>query len=545
MRILITDKLAPEGLAWLQAQPGVQVTVKTGLAGEALSEALGAHDGVVIRSSVTLTAPVLERCGRVGGRLKAIARAGVGVDNVDLPTATRMGIAVMNSASASTIATAEHAFALLIGAARSLAQAHATVAAGGWDRNKFMGTQLHGKTLGVVGFGRIGRTVAQRALAFGMKVVAFDPLLNAPSALDGQVSMAGSLRELLGQVDFVTFHVPGGPQTTGMMDRAAFGAARSGLFVINASRGGVVDETALLEAIQSGRCAGAALDVFETEPPAEDSPLRNHPKILTTPHLGASTTEAQEAVTMDACKALVTYLRGEGLQGAVNVGGLSLELSPRQRAFVDLAERMVALLAAAAPPGGRLKSVRITLRGEEIAAKADTIARFALVAILRRHLDEPVNVVNATLIAEQRRLEIQTIIATDHGDDRLSIEVEGDGARRRVEGAIYADELPRVTHLDGYAMDMVPAGHMVVLTNADEPGRIGLVGRLFGDAGVNIAEMVIGRKRDDQGGRGRTIAMMILKLDDAPTAALLDDLRRATGILTLAHVELGDAAIVR
>ena len=536
MRILVADKLAPEGAAFLKSQPDVELTVQTGLAGAELAEALASHDGVIVRSAAQITAEVLKQCAASGCcRLRALARAGVGVDNIDVEAATRMGIAVMNSASASTITTAEHTFALLIALARHIAAAHATVAGGGWDRSRFVGTQLHGKTLGIVGLGRIGQTVAQRALAFGMDVHAFDPLINAESALDGQVPLVDSLEALLDVADIVSFHVPKTEATAGMLDRAAFGRAKPGLLVVNASRGGIVDEAALLEALDSGQCGGAALDVFDEEPPPPDSPLRKHPRILTTPHLGASTVEAQEAVAVEAAKALLVYLRGEGMVGAVNVGGLSLDLSPQQRAFVDLSARMVALLGAVAAPG-RLRAVRVTLRGEELAARADTIARHAMVDLLGRYLDEPVNVVNAPLVAEQRHIDAQTVIAADHGDDRLAIDIEKDGETRRVEGAVYADGRPRVTHLDGYAMDIVPAGHMVVLTNADRPGRIGLVGRLFGDASVNIAEMVIGRKRDEA--TGETIAMMILKLDGAPTNALLDELRRAPGILSATSIAL-------
>ena len=537
MRILIADKLAPEGAAYLQSQGDVEVSTQTGLAGEGLADALRGHDGVVVRSAVQITRPVLERLATGDrNRLRAIVRAGVGVDNIDVETATRLGIAVMNAASASTIATAEHTFALMIALARNIAAAHATVSAGGWDRAKFVGTQLHGKTLGIVGLGRIGRSVAQRALAFGMNVCAFDPFINADTALEGQVALVDSLSDLLGRVDVISFHVPKSEATEAMLDRAALAAARPGLLVINASRGGIIDESAVLEALESGRCGGAALDVYDQEPLPVDSPLRNHPKILTTPHLGASTVEAQEAVAVDACKGLVKYLRGDGLTGAVNAGGLTLDLSDRQRAFVDLSARMIALLDAVIAPT-RLRTVRFRVRGETLAGSAETIARHALVELLRRHLDEPINVINASLVAEQRHIDAQTIIAADHGEDRLGIEIDQDGETRRVEGAIYGDQLPRVTHLDGYAMDMVPAGPMVVLTNADQPGRIGLVGRMFGDAKVNIAEMVIGRKAD--AATGKQIAMMILKLDDAPTPDLLEALRKVPGILNVAAVELG------
>jgi len=337
--------------------------------------------------------------------------------------------------------------------------------------------------------------------------------------------------------------VPKTETTSGMLDEAGFAKAKPGILVINAARGGIVDEKALLKAIESGQCGGAALDVYEQEPPPTDSPLRNHPKILTTPHLGASTVEAQEAVAVDACRALVTYLRGEGMIGAVNAGGLNLDLTDRQQAFVDLSARMIALLDAVV---GRepLHSVHITVRGETLAGPADTIARYALAQLLGRHLDDPVNVINAALIAEQRHIDLQTTIAADHGEDRLSIELQkkeskGTGVvSHRVDGAIYADDLPRVTHLDGYAMDIVPAGHMVLLTNNDQPGRIGLVGQLFGSADVNIAEMVIGRKTDDA--TSTTIAMMILKLDEAPTVELLNELRAAPGILSVASVQLSN-----
>ena len=537
MRILIADKLAPEGAEFLQGQDDVEVSVQTGLAGDALADALRGHEGVVVRSAVQVTGAVLERsAGGGGSRLRAIARAGVGVDNIDVDAATRLGIAVMNSASAGTIATAEHTFALMIALARKIPDAHATVSRGGWDRSKFVGTQLSGKTLGIVGLGRIGRTLAQRAIAFGMSVCAYDPFINADSALDGQVRLLSSFEELLASADIVTFHVPKTEVTAGMLDGAAFERAKPGFLVINASRGGIVDEAALLVALESGRCGGAALDVYDQEPPPAESPLRNHPKIVTTPHLGASTLEAQEAVAVDACRALVTYLRGEGMEGAVNAGGLSLDLSDRQWAFLDLGARMIAILEAAVGPQ-RLRSVHFQIRGEALAGRADTIARHALVELLRRHLDEPVNLINAGLIAEQRHIETETVIAADHGQDRLAVEIEQDGQRHRVEGAVYDDGLPRVTSLDGYAMDMVPAGHMVLVTNADEPGRIGLVGNVFGDAGVNIAEMIIGRKTIEAS--GESIAMMVIKLDEAPSAKLLDELRAASGILSAVQVELG------
>jgi len=536
LRVLIADKLDAAGADYLDRFKDIQVTSQTGLSDDDLAAALTAHDGVVVRSAVQITAAIIEKAmSRPGSRLKAIARAGVGVDNIDLDAATKCGIAVMNSASASTITTAEHAFALMIALARNIAPSHAAMAAGGWDRNKFVGLQLHGRTLGIVGLGRIGQTMARRALAFGMNVIGYDPYVNAETALDGQVPMVRDFDELIAKVDIVSFHVPRTDQTTGMLGAAQFAKARRGLLVINAARGGIVDERALLDALQSSQCGGAAIDVFPTEPPPADDPLRRHPKVLVTPHLGASTIEAQEAVAVDACRSLLSFLRGEGLEGAVNAGGIDLALSARQRAFADLADRMIQLLMASASMAG-LTSVRITLRGEQLAGKADTLGRLALTSILRRVVEQPVTLINAGMVAEQRGITSEAVIATDRGDDRLAIELTGaDGRPHRVEGAIYDDKLPRVTNLDGYRLDMVPAGHMVLLTNTDVPGRIGVVGLIFGDAGINIAEMVIGRRPDVQPGE---VAMMILKLDAAPGSAALGALRAADGIRDVAEVHL-------
>ncbi len=534
VRVLIADKLAPQGCAWLESQPDAQVTVQTGLEDAALVEALAGNDGVVVRSAVKITADILDRAAAIDGcRLRAIARAGVGVDNIDLEAATRHGIVVMNSASASTITTAEQAFALMIGLARNIGHASRTVAAGGWDRSKYVGTQLHGKTLGVVGMGRIGQTLAQRALAFGMNVIGFDPYINADSMLDGQVKLRRSFDELITDVDIVSFHVPKTDTTKGMLSAKQFAGARKGLLVVNAARGGIVDEQALLDALESGQCGGAALDVYEQEPPSENSPLRTHPKILCTPHLGASTVEAQEAVAVDACSALLNFLRGQGAVGAVNVRGLELNLSDRQQGIADLAQRMVALLSAASEPK-RISKVTFTCRGETIASRADTIARFALAELLRRHLDEPVNVINAALVAEQRKIEFNTVIASDADEDRITIELTDGENTWRVEGAMYADGQPRITRINGYSMDMVPAGQVILLTNNDEPGRIGLVGRIFGEATLNIAEMVIGRQQRGSG----NVAMMILKIDQPPTDAVLKQLRDAPGILSVSAIAL-------
>lgn len=528
LRILVADKLASDGLNYLNSFDDVAVDVKVGLAEQELADVIGQYDGLLVRSGPQVTAKVLEQ----PGRLKAIARAGVGVDNIDLDAATRAGVLVMNSAEASTITTAEHAFAMLMALARNIGPAYKTMAAGGWDRNKFVGRELAGKTLGVVGFGRIGQTVAQRALAFDMNVVAFDPVFNADTALDGRVKLYRDFEQMLGEVDFITFHVPLNEHTRGMLNEARFAKCRDGVMVINAARGGVVDVPALLAALNSGKCGGAAIDVFEKEPPDADDPIRRHPKVLVTPHLGASTSEAQAAVSDHACRQLLEYLKGQGLRGAVNAPGVRLDLDPAQARFVDLAQRMARLIGPMCEEG--VGDITVTLQGDALAAAANTIERMTLVELLNQMMETPVNIVNAKLFADQRGIRIRSVIEDEpRAIPRLMLDVAGGECRRRIVGAIYADGLPRVTEINGYHMDIVPAGAMLLLQNQDRPGMVGLVGTTMGDASVNIADMAISRRGDT--------ALMVLKLDGTPEAALLNRLRARPGILKVMTVNLPPA----
>ncbi len=525
-KILAADKLADEGLAFIRDQKDAELVNKPGLTEQQLADIIGEHDGLIVRSGVQVTAAVLDR----PGRLRAVARAGVGVDNIDIEAATAKGILVMNSAEASTTSTAEHAFALMMALARNIGQSYHTMHEGGWDRNKFQGSQLSGKTLGVVGFGRIGRTVAERAVAFGMKVVAYDPFFNASTALDGKVKMYGEFTELLPHSDFLTFHVPLNDQTRGMLNKQTFALCRQGVRVINAARGGIISEADLLPAIESGQCGGAALDVFDTEPPPADSPLRTHPKVLVTPHLGASTLEAQRAVSVGAATALLEYLRGEGISGAVNAGGVRLDLDPIQARFVDLSQRMARLIAPMLCQG--IDRVTFELTGKQLASAAGTIERMALIGLLGKHLDVPLNVVNVKPIAEQRGIALRTVTTEEDGLGglELAIEIEHGEETCRIVGRVYNDDRPRVVQINGYHMDIVPAGVMVLILNEDTPGTVGLVGTDFGQAGVNIADMAISRRQ--------TKALMTLKLDGEPPEALINRLRHRPGILKVMIVKL-------
>ena len=528
-KILAADKLAPEALAFISDQPDAELVNKPGLSEQELASIVGEHDGMIVRSGVQVTADILAN----PGRLKAVARAGVGVDNIDLDAATAKGILVMNSAEASTISTAELAFGLILALARNLGPAYKKITEGGWDRSKFGGTQLSGKTLGVVGLGRIGQTVAQRALAFGMKVVGHDPFVNAPTVLDGQVKVYRQFEQMLPEVDILSFHVPLNEQTRGMLNDKTFGMCRSGVLVVNAARGGVLDEEALVTALDSGQCGGAAVDVFETEPPAKDHPLRNHPKVLATPHLGASTKEAQKAVSVSAAEAILDYLRGRDIRGAVNAGGLRVDLDPLQACFVDLAHRMAQLISPMITQG--IAEVRVELVGESLAPAATTIERVTLVNLLKAHLDTTLNMINVRKVAEERGIRLRAATRdNERGESpQLVIEIEspGDAERtRRIVGRVYDDMRPRVVEINGYHMDMIPEGVMILIQNDDRPGMVGLVGTEFGQAELNIADMAISR-------RDKT-ALMLLKVDEDPGEQVLESLRSQLGIIKAAMVKL-------
>ena len=519
-KILVADKIAEEGLAQLAQQTDVELTNHPQWNPGELAGTVGRHDGVIIRSGVKITAAELAK----PGRLKAIARAGVGVDNVDVEAATRAGVLVMNTPDANTITTAEHTVALMMALSRKLAAADAHVRAGLWERNRFMGTQLAGKTLGIIGFGRIGRAVARRALGLEMKVIAHDPFFFAEAALDGQVAMIKDLDAFLEQCDYITLHVPG-DKTRGLISGDRLARCRRGVRFINCSRGGVIDEIALAQAIQTGQVAGAALDVYEKEPPPRDHPLLSlADKVLFTPHLGASTHEAQTAVSLDAVTELLLYLRGRGIQGAVNAGGIDLNLSGLEKAYADLARRMGVVLGAIAEKG--FDSITLRTNGEPPKRVAATLQRLAVIELLKAHIAETPNVVNVLHLAEQRGITIrqETIGQAMQRAIQHSIELEiteGD-ARHSMIGTVFADHLPRVLAIKGYWMDMVPEGPMTLIVNRDRPGVIGFVGNTFGRLNINIADMTISRKGDK--------ALMLLKLDTPPTPECLVALQKDSGI---------------
>lgn len=536
-KILVADNLAEEGLNYVRSQPDAELVHRPGLNEEQLTAILGEHDGMMVRSGVTVSTTVLSN----PGRLKVIARAGAGVDNIDLDTATACGILVLNCAEANTTSTTEHTFALLLALARNIGPAYQCVAQGGWDRSAFVGQQLAGQTLGIAGLGRIGQAMAKRALAFDMQVIAYDPFINAATALDGIVKMYAEFDDMLPHADILTFHVPLNDQTRGMLCTEQFDRCRPGVLIVNASRGSVVDEDALLAALDSGKCAGAALDVFTLEPLSKDSPLRTHPKVLATPHLAASTHQAQQAVSITAAQNLLAYLRGQGIRGAVNASGLGVDLDPLQQRFAELAQRMAQLISPMITRG--IAAVTIEFVGSQLAPATGVIERTALVWLLREHLDVPLNLINVSQVAEQRGIKVRAItIEEEKSVPQLTIEIQGQASigdaavshPRRIVGRVFHDLRPRVVEINGYHMDMIPAGDMLLIQNEDRPGMVGLVGTELGSASVNISDMAISR-RD-------ATALMVLNVDTPPNQSLIDRLRDRPGILTVAGVKLPDEA---
>ncbi len=525
IRILVADKLASQALDRLKSTDDVEADVRLGLSPEELADVVGDYDGMIIRSSVKVTAAVLEKAGR----LKAIARAGVGVDNVDLAAATTAGVLVMNTPDANTVSTAEHALALLFSLMRHIPDAHRHVVSGEWNRSAFTGHQLAGKTLGVIGMGRVGQAVAKRALACDMCVIGYDPLIGASVVMDGAVKLVGDLDEMLSRSDCVTLHAKVTPETRGMIGAERLSKMKPTAVLVNCARGDLVDEQALADALNGERIAGAAVDVYTQEPPV-GNPLLSAKNIVLTPHLGASTTEAQTAVSLEAAEELCDYLKNEEVRSAVNLVGMVGHLSDVDRLYVDLSRRMGMVLSAWCATG--ISRLRVTTRGDAGQRLATALARQCMVELLSPHIHTRLNLVNADAVARERGIEIESVAHDAAGDvgDNVVATIETREGSHEVEGTVFNDGRPRILAIDGYRMDMVPERVLVLIFNDDQPGMIGLVGGVMGEHAINIADMTLSRR--DQ------TALMLLKLDQVPDDAILARLRESAGIHSVRSVLL-------
>ena len=518
-KVLVSDPIDQAGIDIL-AQVA-QVDQRAGLSEDDLKAMIGDYDALMIRSGTQVTAAVIE----AGGRLRIIGRAGVGVDNVDVPTATQQGVLVVNSPEGNTIAAAEQALALMLSLSRHVPQAHASTMAGGWDRKKYVGNELYKKVLGVVGLGKIGSHVARVANAMGMEVIAYDPFISADRAQQMQVRLS-SLEDLFEQADYITLHLPRTPDTENLVNAALLGKMKSTARLVNCARGGIIDESALADALKAGVIGGAALDVYAQEPLAADSPLRSvQERLILTPHLGASTTEAQENVAVDVAEQIRDVLLGLPARSAVNIPGLSAEIMERLKPHLQLAETLGLLVSQLS--GGQLQELEVRLQGEFAQHPSQPLVIAALKGLLTSALGDRINYVNASLEAKGRGirvLEVKDDTSKDFAGGSLQLTTRGDQGGHSVTGAVFANGDLRITTIDEFPVNVSPSRHMLLTRHRDMPGIIGQLGSVLGEHNVNIASMQVGRRivRGD--------AVMVLSIDDPIPPSLLVTIHAINGI---------------
>ena len=525
-RVLVSDDLSTEAITILR-EAGLEVDVKVGLAPEALEAIIGGYDALAVRSATKVNARLLEKAAR----LKVVGRAGVGVDNVDLEAATRRGVVVMNTPGGSSVTVAELALAMMGSIYRHVAAATASVKAGRWEKKKFQGRELCGKTLGVVGIGHIGSILVGRCLGLGMKAVAYDPFITAEAAAKLGVTLV-TLDELWRRADVISLHVPLTEQTRNMVNATTLARMKKGAVLVNCARGGIVDERALAEALASGHLGGAALDVFEKEPPPADHPLFKLDNVVLTPHLGASTEEAQAAVASAVARQLVRYLQAGEVQNAVNVPSLGREVLAQLGPYLPLAETLGSLCGQLLPAGST--EVAISVAGELASAPVRPLANRVLAGLLRHVHDTAVNEVNAPAVARERGLTVrEERIAEPHDyASLLTVAVRGLGGAIEAAGTVYGKGEPRLVRVGAFRLDAVPAGHVILCENDDSPGVVGNLGTTLGAAGVNIARISLSRTED------RRSAFAFLNVDSAPSDEVLQRLRALPHVRTVRAIAL-------
>jgi len=515
-RVLISDKMDPNA-AKIFEERGCDVDVITGETPEQLIARIGDYDGLAIRSSTKVTKEVLA----AATNLKVIGRAGIGVDNVDIPAASAQGVVVMNTPFGNSITTAEHAIALMFALARQIPEANAQTQAGKWPKNDFMGVEVTGKTLGLIGAGNIGSIVANRALGLKMKVVAFDPFLTPERAVEMGVEKA-DLDTLLAKADFITLHTPLTDQTRNILSMENLAKTKKGVRIINCARGGLIDEVALKEALDSGHVAGAALDVFAVEP-AKESPLFGTPNFICTPHLGASTNEAQVNVALQVAEQLSDYLVNGGVTNALNVPSLSAEEAPKLRPYMALAEQLGSLVGQLTT--GAIPRISIHAEGAAAELNIKPIVAAVLCGFLRVQ-SATVNMVNAPFLAKERGIEVREVKTEKAGDYHtlIRVSVKTDAGERSVAGTLFSNAEPRLVELFGIKVEAELAGHMMYIVNEDAPGFIGRIGTLLGENAINIGTFNLGRR--EAGGE----AVLLLSLDSALPGAVLDQVKSLPGV---------------
>ena len=513
IRVLITDKLAQEGIDLLNSTEGVEAMVKTGISEDELASIIGEYDGLIIRSGTKVTAKVLAN----SGKLKGVARAGVGVDNIDIPEATRKGILVMNTPGGNTLSAAEHTMALMLSMSRNVVPACNSLKSGAWDRKKYMGNQLNGKVLGLIGLGRIGMAVAKMAKGFNMKILGYDPLAAPPDAEKLGVEVTDGLERVFKESDYISVHVPCNEQTLNMIGAEQIKMMKPTVRLVNCARGGIINEDALYEAIGKNLVAGAALDVFPKEPP-ENMRFSEYEKCLVTPHLGASTREAQIEVAVEAAQILVDALKGGPVQNALNAPSTAGAVPVLVGRYAELARRIGQLVSTIAP--GHIKKVEVQYRGSIAEMAVESITLNFAMGLLQRHFEMPLNIVNTPVLAKERGISIDETKNPEAKDvaSSFSAKVVTDKVTRTVTGSVFGQTLLRIIEIDGFNVEMTPQGAVLVIFNDDKPGVIGSVGSVCGKHNINICTMGVGQKPDEQK------AALAVSLDSEPDSKAVTEL---------------------
>ncbi|HAR45490.1 MAG: phosphoglycerate dehydrogenase [Nitrospirae bacterium GWC2_57_13] len=525
MKVLISDNLSPSGVEILK-KAGLEVDARSKTSVEEIEKIIGDYDALIIRSATKVTAALLEKATK----LKVVGRAGSGLDNVDIPAATKKGVAVMNTPGGNTVTTAEHTIGMLFACARMIPQAYASLREGKWEKKKYEGVELFDKTMGIIGLGAIGGVVAVRCVAMGMKVLAYDPFISPEKAKSMNIELA-DLPTIYRNADFITLHTPKTKETANLINKDTIGQMKDGVRIINCARGGIVNEQDLYEALKSGKVGGAAFDVFDKEPP-ENHPLLTLENFIATPHLGASTREAQENVAVAVAEQVVDYLVAGTVRNAVNVPSVPADQLPALSPYINLAERM-GLFEAQLYEGG-LTEVSLEYSGDVAELKLEPITLAALKGLLTPILKENVNYVNAPLIAKDRGIEVK--VGTTSGSSEytslITLKVKANGKQALVAGTLNSKKEPRIVQVDNFPMETVPDGYMLVLMNNDKPGVIGGIGTILGQNGINIARMQFGREK--QGG----LAVSVVSIDSPVSDDLMEKIKKLPNVLSVKLIKI-------
>ncbi|MBJ6799075.1 phosphoglycerate dehydrogenase [Geomonas propionica] len=518
MKIIVTDEVAQEGLAILQRDPRVQMDIKLGLKKEELYSIIGDYDVIITRSGTTVDKPLLDHATN----LKLVARAGVGVDNVDVDYASAKGVIVVNAPFGNTNSAAEHAMALLLSFCRNVTKANGSLKGGAWKRAPFTGFELKGRTAGVIGLGKVGGRVATRLKAFECEVLACDPYIAEKRAHDLGVKLV-TLDEIIKNCDIITVHTPLTSETQNMIGKKELAGMKDGVIIINAARGGIINEEAMLEALDSGRVAGAAFDVWSQEPPDSEilKKLIAHEKMVVTPHLGANTFEAQVNVAVDVAKEILRYMDEQPIENAINIPKFDASLMGQMRPYLNLVNVLADFIIQLADTN--LNKITFTYTGGLAQYDCTPITVCGLASLLNRRVEQEVNMVNAQLVADNMGIVIEEVKSTQSEDfsNLITVSIEGPGEKRLISGTVF-EGVPRIVKLRDYQMDFRPEEHMLLLAYGDRPGIIGKIGTILGKHEINIAAMNLGRREK----KGE--AMVILSLDSAVPAGVVDEVREAT-----------------